>query len=215
MLSPQTLADYVKQQQRYAEGSLDIFFSRNNPLVLQGLTLRQRISYFETFFSYFSPLWLLVFLLSPIVFFFTLSPPIKAFNFDFFIHFLSFAFLNIILTTVGNWGVSTVRSEQFFIAGFWIKIKALFKVLTGANMKFNVTSKTRGHVNSLPHILPHLSIIIFTLAGLGYNSVLILKGLHPSYSAFTANIIWSVINFYQLSAFIRSAFWKTTNSTAP
>lgn len=211
MLSPQTLTDYVRQHARYAEGSLDIFFSKHNPWLIKGLNLRQRFAYFETLFSYLSPIWLLIFLLSPAIFFFTLTPPIQAFNFDFFVRFLSFMFLNILVTTIGNWGVSTVKSEQYFIAGFWIKLKALFTVITRKKISFNVTSKTVRYTNSYKHILPHLVIIVITLVGMFYNAVLIAKGIHPSYSAFVANVIWAFFNIYQMSPFIRAAFWKPSN----
>ena len=184
------------------------FIRKGLCLLIKGLTIWQRLAYFETLFSYLAPFWLLIFLLSPAIFFFTLTPPIKTFNFDFFIRFLSFMFLNIIVSTLGNWGVSTVRSEQYFIAGFWIKLKALFTVVTGKKISFNVTSKTVHYTNSFKHIIPHLIIIVITIAGMLYNVVLIAKDIHPSYSAFVANVIWSFVNFYQISIFIRAAFWK-------
>lgn len=211
MLSPQSLQTYSKQFSRYAEGTYDLFFSKDNPIIKKGLSIGQRFAYAETIYSYFSPFWILIFLLSPIVFYFSLVPPIKAFNFDFFIRFIALNIINQIIMTIGNWGISTKRSEQYFIGGFWIKLMAFFKVVFGKKLQFNTTSKLGEKVNFISNIkliLPHLLIIIFTIVGFGYNLVLIIKNLHPSYSAFFANTIWAVYNIYQINPIIRTAFKK-------
>lgn len=208
MLSPQTLEGMVQQNKRYAEGSIDIALSRYNPLWLKGLTIRQRLAYFETLWSYFSPFWLLVFMLYPIVFFFTLVPPLKAFNFDFFLRIVPFLLMNIVVTTIGNWGVSTKRPEQYYQSGFWIKLSALWSLLVTKKRKFNVTKKSIVTTSDVKYVIPHILIVILTLSGIGYNLYLVYINAHPSYSALFANIFWSIFNFYQLSPIIRSAFRK-------
>ena len=209
MLSPQSFDIFIKQFSRYAEGTIDITFSKNNPVFKKGMSLRQRLAYLETIWSYLSPLWLLVFVLYPIVFFFTLIPPLKAFSFDFFIRIVPFLMLNVIVTGVGNWGKPTKRPEQFYQAGFWYKLQALYKVLIKGKVKFNVTSKSVKYSQSnLKHIWPHLAIFILTFLGIGYNLYLVYKGTHPSYSAFFANIFWSVFTFYLISPYVRAAYWN-------
>ena len=209
MLSPQSFDTFIKQFSRYAEGTIDITFSKRNPVFLKGLSWRQRIAYLETIWSYLSPLWLLIFVLYPIIFFFTLIPPLKAFSFDFFIRIVPFLMLNVIVTSIGNWGKSTKRPEQFYQAGFWYKLQALYKVLWKGNVKFNVTSKKVKYSQSnLKHVWPHLLIFLLTLAGILYNLYLVYTNQHPSYSAFFANIFWSVFTFYLISPYVRAAFWN-------
>ncbi|MCE3260107.1 MAG: Cellulose synthase, partial [Bacteroidetes bacterium] len=118
MLSTQDLDSWIKQHQRYAEGSLDIAL-KDNPIFIKGLTLGQRICYFSTIWSYFAPLWILVFLLSPVVFFFTLELPVRAYSFDFFKYFLPFQILNTLTITLGCWGINTKRGDQYYISSFW------------------------------------------------------------------------------------------------
>lgn len=209
MLSPQSFDVFIQQFSRYAEGTIDIALSKRNPIWKKGMSLRQRLSYMETIWSYLSPLWLTVFIFYPIVFFFTLIPPLKAFNFDFFIRIVPFLLLNILVTLFGNWGVPTKRPEQFYLAGFWYKIQALYKVLFGGKIKFNVTTKSVKHSNSnLKHVWPHLLVIILSLAGISYNGYLVYINAHPSYSAFFANIFWTAFTFYLIIPFIRAAFWN-------
>ncbi len=208
MLSPQTLPAYVKQFSRYAEGAFSIFFSKMNPMIKRGLSLRQRMAYADTMLSYFSPLWISVFLMSPIVFYFTLIPPLKAFNFDFFFRFLLLNMCIQVIMAIAHYPLDSRRSEQYYIAGFWIKAMAFFKVVLGKKLQFNTTVKEKQRVrfrDNLPHILPHLLIIVLTIAGFGYNLYLIFLNDHPSYSAFVANNIWAVYNMYQISPIIMGA----------
>jgi len=208
MLSPQDLNAWVKQRTRYATGAIDIGLGRHSPLWLPGLGLGQRLSYFSTIYSYFAPLWLLVFLLSPAIFFFTLTPPVMAFNFDFFKYFIPFIALNNIVSMLCNWGITTRRSEQYYVASFWLFLRSLWTVVKGRTVAFNVTSKRRGIGSSVRHAWPHWSIIAITLAGVAYNGVLIMNNTHPSFSGFVANCVWGGYNIYQLNAYVRAAHWR-------
>ena len=212
MLSTQDLDSWIKQHQRYAEGSLDIAF-KDNPLFIKGLTPAQRICYFSTIWSYFAPFWILVFLVSPIIFFFTLSLPVKAYSFDFFKYFLPFQVMNTLTITLGCWGISTRRGDQYYISSFWFMLVALFSVLAGKKVKFNVTPKDNHRNKSGKHILPHAIIIGLTLLGVIYNIVLIAAGYHPTPSGFAANAFWCIFNISALSIMIRAAYWKPLDTS--
>lgn len=210
MLSTQDLDSWIKQHQRYAEGSLDIAF-KDNPLFKNGLTFRQKICYFSTIWSYFAPLWILIFLISPIIFFFTLSLPVTAYSFDFFKYFLPFQILNTITIALGCWGISTKRGDQYYISSFWFMMNALISIIRGKKVKFNVTPKNAAVSKNLKHILPHIIIIGLTLLGIAYNIVLIKFGYHPTPSGFAANAFWCIFNIIALSIMIRAAYWRPMN----
>jgi len=207
MLSTQDLDSWIKQHQRYAAGSLDIAF-KDNPIFIKGLSLGQKICYFSTIWSYFAPLWILIFLFSPIVFFFTLSLPVKTYSFDFLKYFLPFQLMNTFTITLGCWGISTKRGDQYYISSFWFMLLALFSVLKGNEVKFNVTPKGKHFAKNAQHILPHIIIISLSLLGLAYNGILLLKGYHPNVSGLFANFLWCLFNITALSIMIRAANWK-------
>lgn len=207
MLSTQDLDSWIKQHQRYAEGSLDIAFN-DNPILKKGLTIGQKACYFNTIWSYFAPLWIIVFLLSPIAFFFTLQLPVKAYSFDFFRYFLPFQILNTITITLGVWGINTKRGDQYYISGFWYMLMSLISVIMGKKVKFNVTPKGISASKNMRHIIPHIIIIGLSIVGIGYNIVLLLLGYHPAPSGFAANAFWTVFNIINLSVMIRAARWK-------
>jgi cellulose synthase (UDP-forming) len=213
MLSTQDLDSRINQFKRYASGSLDIAV-KDNPLFKKGLTPGQRVCYFNTIWSYFSPIWLLVFLLSPIIFYFTLVPPVNAYSFDFFKHFLPFQTMNAITMMIGCWGISTKRGDQYYISSFWYMFMALLATMKREKVKFNVTPKERLFTRNTQHILPHVLIISLSLLGIVYNIGLLIAGHHPTASGFAANTFWTLFNIYSLSVMIRAANYKPKEATA-
>jgi cellulose synthase (UDP-forming) len=207
MLSTQDLDSWIKQHQRYAEGSLDIAL-KDNPVFKRGLSLRQKLCYFSTIWSYFAPFWILIFLISPIIFFFTLTLPVKAYSFDFFKYFLPFQIANTIAMLLGCWGIATKRGDQYYISGFWYMLMSFVTVVSGKKVKFNVTSKDINTTVSTKHILPHLILIALMVIGVIYNIILIRMGVHPTPSGFAANAFWCIFNIIALSIMIRAAYWK-------
>lgn len=207
MLSPQDLDTSIKQRTRYASGSLDIAF-KDNPFFKKGLTIGQKLCYFNTIWSYFAPVWLIIFLLSPVIFFFTHALPVQAYSFDFFKHFVPFHIMNAIAVTIGCWGIETKRGEQYYIASFWLMLRSLISAIKGEKVKFIVTPKEKqGGNNNMQHIWPHLLIISLTLTGIIYNIILIILDLQPSASGFVSNLLWSLFNIYNLSVIVRAAYW--------
>ncbi|MDQ3191432.1 MAG: glycosyltransferase [Bacteroidota bacterium] len=212
MLSPQDIDTCIKQRTRYAAGSLDIAF-KDNPLFFKGLTLWQRLAYFSTIWSYIAPLWIIVFLLSPIIFFFTQSLPVAAYSFDFFKFFIPFQILNTLSMTVACWGINTSRGDQYYISCFWLMLLSLYSAIRGEKVKFNVTPKTKLVVNPyMQHIWPHATIIALTILGIFYNLFLLGIDSHPTASGFISNTFWGIFNIYNLSIMIRAAYWSDFNA---
>jgi cellulose synthase (UDP-forming) len=208
MLSTQDLDSWIKQHQRYAEGSLDIAL-KDNPLFIKGLTFGQRMMYFSTIWSYFAPLWILIFLLSPVYFFFSLDLPVKAYSFEFFKYFLPFQIMNTITIAIGCWGVDTKRGDQYYISSFWFMILSLVSVIRGKKVKFNVTPKDKGsNVVNRQHIIPHLIIIGITVLGIIYDGYVLYLDRHPTPSGYAANTFWCIFNIISLSIMIRAARWE-------
>ena len=127
---------------------------------------------------------------------------------EFFKYFIPFQVLNTLAMTIGCWGISTRRGEQYYISSFWFMIMSLISVIMGKKVKFNVTPKGKQDTGNIQHILPHLIIIFLTLAGILYNGVLLAVNKHPSPSGFAANTLWCLFNVLSLSIMVRAAYWK-------
>jgi cellulose synthase (UDP-forming) len=209
LLSPQDITTFAKQRSRYAAGSLDIFF-RDNPLLRKGLTWRQKLCYFHSVWSYFSCLWLIVFLSCPIIYFYTHQLPVSCSIEKFFGYFLPFYLLYKVADHYGSYGVSQKRGRQYYIGLFWLNLQSLFAVITGRKIKFNVTPKSRQNRNSLTHCWPHLIISAATLFGIFLNARMIASGDMYLDLGFVINAAWGLQNCYMLFVYIRAAFWDTT-----
>ncbi|MCW3104195.1 MAG: putative glycosyl transferase [Bacteroidetes bacterium] len=208
LLSPQDIDSFVKQRSRYAEGSIDIAI-HDNPLFKKGLTWRQRICYFNSVWSYFSCIWTMVFLFSPILFFFTHIMPVSCKTADFFIFFLPFFIMIKITEVAGSWGVSQKRGKQYHICLFWLNFQALIKVISGRKIKFNVTPKSKQKAHPFRYAWPHITIITLTLAGLLFNVVPAFSGKPDFVLATVVNGLWALQNCYILAVFVRAAYWNT------
>jgi cellulose synthase (UDP-forming) len=66
-LSPETFSGFIVQRMRWTQGMVQIFLLKN-PLFKKGLTLAQRIGYFNSCFYWFFPLARMAFILGPLLY---------------------------------------------------------------------------------------------------------------------------------------------------
>ncbi|CAN5687158.1 hypothetical protein BH09MYX1_BH09MYX1_35490 [soil metagenome] len=204
MLSPQDLLTWSIQRFKYAGGTLDIF-KNDNPLTRRGLSAWQRLTYGATIYSYLAPLWTVIFLLAPIVYFFSGVAPMKAYDADFYSHLLPFLVVNKVAFMLATWGTSALRGEQYYLAFFWLNIKALRDVLLGRPVKFHVTPKTKQAGNYYSLVYPHIAILSLFAIGAAVMAARILLLHQGNMAAFVANVFWCAYNAYSLSTIIRAA----------
>ena len=208
MMSPSDLLSWTIQRFKYAGGTLDIL-RRDNPFFRRGLTLRQRVMYGVTFYSYLSPLWNLVFILWPIIFFFTALVPVSTYSMDFFLHIVPFLMLNELAQLSGLWGAKTMAGRRWYMAMFPLNLKALWTVARGKTITFPVTPKDRSEGRFLHLVKWQVLCVGLTLAGMAWAWSLYLSGT-GSYSAggLIANTVWGANNVLSLLPIIRAAIWS-------
>ena len=208
MLSPQDLLSWSMQRFKYAGGTLDIALN-DNPLFEKGMTFHQKIMYGATIWSYLGGIWNLIFLLSPLVYFYTGIAPVDAYSLEFFGHFLPFLIAHEIATMFGTWGLPGYRAKAGFIAFFWHNLRALWTVLNGKKISFPVTPKDRQEGNFAHIVWPHILIFLLTAGGIAFS----LTAYYMEYGAYylnaiVLNIFWGLNNMMALLGIIKSAFWK-------
>ncbi|MEM7219938.1 MAG: cellulose synthase catalytic subunit [Pseudomonadota bacterium] len=207
MLSPQDLETWIIQRFKYAGGTIDIC-KNDNPLLESGFSIKQRLMYAATMWSYFGGIWNIIFLLSPIIFMFTLVAPVHAYTMDFFLHILPFIFANELAFMVGTWGISGYKGKATYLAFFPINLKAIWTVLKGEQIKFPTTAKERQEGNFAKHAIPQMTIVALTLAGIAFVWTGYVNGWHTNLSGAIANTFWGLNNVVAMSGWISSAFWQ-------
>jgi len=207
MLSPQDLLSWTVQRFKYAGGTLDIM-AHDSPLRHSGLSLRQKIMYGATMYSYLSPLWVILFLLAPILFFFTGIAPVAAYDEEFYMHIIPFLIINRLALMVATWGVPSLRGEQYYLAFFWQNIGAMWEVLCRQPIRFHVTPKTLQQGNFMGLVWPQLMIIVLTFIGIGVMGWNVYTGAENHVPAYIVNVFWALNNCLALSVIVRAAFFK-------
>ena len=208
MLSPLDLITWSTQRFRYAGGTIDLISKEFSRFFKSGLSLGQKLMYFSTFWSYTGAIWLLVLLLSPIIFMFTNISPVDSYSMDFFIHLIPFLFFNQIALMIATWGIHSNRGASFFVAIFPIVINAFWDVIRGKPINFVVTSKTVSAGNFLPLVRIQLGLIILYIIAIIYASIMLMVGERIYFTGFAINLMWSLYNILALWAIVQAALYK-------
>jgi 1,4-beta-D-xylan synthase len=151
--APINLTDRLHQVLRWATGSVEIFFSRNNALfATRRMKFLQRVAYFNCGMYPFTSMFLIVY---------CVLPAISLFSGQFIVQSLSVTFLVLLLVititlcllaileikwsgiTLNDWW----RNEQFWLIGGTSAhpaavLQGLLKVIAGVDISFTLTSKS-------------------------------------------------------------------------
>jgi cellulose synthase (UDP-forming) len=173
-LAPDDLGSVMQQRLRWAQGTIQVML-RENPLLLSGLTVGQRLSYFATMWSYLSGFITVIYLAAPVLYLVLGWSPVVAFSGPFFQHLIPYLIANQLLFLVISWGLSTWRGQQYNVALFPVWIKAVVSagrsVWSGKDLSFLVTPKERNERVSPSIVWPQLTAIallaVAVLVGLG------------------------------------------------
>ena len=209
-LAPDDLSSTLKQRLRWAQGTIQVL-QQENPLTKNGLSFWQRLQYFQTMYSYFSGFATLIFLICPLIYFFTGIIPVQAYGPDFALHFFPAFVVNRLTFVVAAWGIPAAevwRSEQYAVALFPLFIQAVWSVFTRRPIKFQVTPKQRQSGVYLRLVRPQLVLFSLTLAGMGwglYRDVLV---SHENAWVYLINVGWAIYGLCLLGAAIKAAVWQ-------
>lgn len=209
-LAPDDLSSTLKQRLRWAQGTIQVM-QQENPLTKPGLSFWQRLQYFQTMYSYFAGFATLVFLVCPIIFFFTGTVPVAAYGSDFALHFFPAFIVNRLTFLAITWGIPAQelwRSEQYAIALFPLFIQAVWSVFSKRPIKFQVTPKQRQAGRYFNLIKPQLIIFGLTLGGIVWGLLLLLFGRLNAPATYLINTGWSIYNLSLLWSIIRASVWQ-------
>ncbi|MBL4751377.1 MAG: glycosyltransferase [Amylibacter sp.] len=214
MLSPLDIQSWAMQRFRYAGGSLDILI-RDCPLFRKGMSVRQRLMYAATFWSYLAPLWNVIFIVAPLLALFTGLTPINAYSIDFFAHLLPFLILHELAAIFGTWGVDNRQGKMLNIAFFSFNLMALWTVIRGKEIKFKVTPKERNDQRHLPLVAPQIFVVAISLMAIVF--ALMNAWLDPQSAdlgLLAVNIFWAALNAYSMTVLINAALWTPDKEKA-
>ena len=207
MLSPLDIQSWAMQRFKYAGGSLDILFN-DCPLFRDGMSVRKRLMYAATFWSYLAPLWNVVFIAAPLIALFTGLSPINAYSIDFFAHLLPFLIMHELAAVFGTWGINNRQGKMLNIAFFSFNLVALWTVLRRKEIKFKVTPKERSDQRHLSLVAPQICVVAITLVAASF--AIASAWLYPSSAdlgLLCVNLFWAGFNAHSMTVIINAALW--------
>ncbi|KAL6638427.1 hypothetical protein ACP70R_023922 [Stipagrostis hirtigluma subsp. patula] len=150
--APINLTDRLHQVLRWATGSVEIFFSRNNALFASPrMKLLQRVAYFNVGMYPFTSVFLLVYCVLPAVSLFSGKFIVQSLNVTFLALLLVITLTLCLLALLEiKWSGITLhewwRNEQFWVIGGTSAhpaavLQGLLKVIAGVDISFTLTSK--------------------------------------------------------------------------
>ena len=153
--APINLTDRLHQVLRWATGSVEIFFSRNNALFASSrLKLLQRIAYLNVGIYPFTSIFLIVYCFVPALSLFTGQFIVQTLQVTFLVYLLGITLTLVILAALEiKWsGIELEewwRNEQFWLIGgtsahLAAVLQGLLKVMAGIEISFTLTSKSGG-----------------------------------------------------------------------
>lgn len=207
-ISVSNYTDLAIQRDRWCRGNLQVI-SHFNPFFKKGLTLIQKIIYFDGTIYWFTSFQKMIYLICPTLFLLT---GIRAMNADFASLvkvFLPYFIGTILLfRTIAPDSRSLKWAHIYEVAMAPHTCASILKQLFSLKIDFRVTPKENRDDKAyfqLQVILPHLILGIITLVSWIWGFFL-LKGEMISLSSFIINMFWSIYNGIGIYICIRVAY---------
>jgi cellulose synthase (UDP-forming) len=201
-LGPLDVPSYLKQQSRWAIGTMSVFRTHWRDILLpkkHGLSIGQRLQYFLACTHYLCGLRDLIYLVSPILFIFTGVPAVGGATLSEYLwHFLPYSLLCTIAMWHSSRGLTGLRGIIIGFGCFPVLLGSLLSVILQRKVGFAVTSKQRGGKRSLNYLRVYCFWLLLCIFCLFWSTQM--KGQQQT-SLFISGV-WVVYSLLMLGGFL-------------
>jgi cellulose synthase (UDP-forming) len=198
-IAPQTIHAFLTQRLRWAQGTMQLYRSKDSPLWKPGLTFQQRVSYFTSFRAYIEAIQKLILILTPPIIILTQVLPMHIDAFVFLAHWTPYFLLTIFASRVSGRGYfSFLQNEKFSMLKMVIFLQS-FLALLPFKLSFKVTPKSidagvyrAEQADMRIYMVLFGAIIGITFAGILKIEDALEAGLRPAFLGIS--IVWSTYN---------------------
>ncbi|NPV78459.1 MAG: glycosyltransferase [Anaerolineae bacterium] len=213
-IAPQTIRAFLLQRLRWAQGTMQLYRSKESPLWVPGLSLRQRASYLSSFLAYFEAFQKIILILMPILIIGLNIFPMEVSITSFAIHWIPYFTLNIFANQLGGRGVfHYFKTEKFNILKSIIFIQASFTLVSKKPLKFQVTPKAleenvyRQERRSMRWFIALFGILV------GCMSFALIRMVTPNFEilfwdVYAIALFWAGYNTYVISLALKEVLTK-------
>ena len=165
-IAPGDLDAFRTQRLRWAQGSMQILRSRENPLWKRGLSIPQRLSYFASMATYFQAVQLAVFVAMPPLMLVTGQSPMSVVDRSFLVTFIPYMTATALATKLTGRSHQRLLWDQYFaFLRMFTFLRAAGALITGGRkLRFRVTPKAPSDTSKRRALYPHLAAATLNLA---------------------------------------------------
>ncbi len=201
-LGPLDVPSFLKQQQRWAIGTLGIFRTHWREIFLprkNGLRVGQRIQYFLACTHYLCGLRDLIYLVSPILFIFTGIPAVRGSTLgDFFWHFIPYCVLSFTALWYSARDITGLRGIIIGFGSFPVLIESLLSVVLQRKVGFSVTSKQRNGKRSFGYLGTYIFFFFLCIVCLIWAT----QAKGQEQTSLFISVLWVLYSMVMLGSFL-------------
>ncbi|HEY5003529.1 MAG TPA: glycosyltransferase, partial [Ktedonobacteraceae bacterium] len=201
-MGPLDVPSYLKQQQRWAIGTLGVFRTHWRDILLpkkHGLNVGQRIQYFLACTHYLCGLRDLIYLISPILFIFTGVPAVRGSTLgEFLLHFIPYCVLSFTALWYSSRGITGLRGIIIGFGCFPVLIESLLSVILQRKVGFSVTSKQSGGKRSFAYLRVYFFFFLLCIACLIWAT----QAKGQEQTSLFISLLWVVYSMLMLGSFL-------------
>jgi len=234
--APINLTDRLHQVLRWATGSVEIFFSRNNALLAgPRMNFLQRVAYINVGLYPFTSIFLIASCFLPAFSLLSGHFIVKTINMEFLLYLLVIAITHNMLAWLEiKWaGIKLQdwwRNEQFWLIGgtsshIVAVLQGLLKVIAGIEISFTLTSKSASDedddftdlytIKWSFLIIPPITVIILNLIGIAVGVCRTVYGANPQWGQLLGGVFfsfWVLAHLYPFAKGLMGRHREDTNN---
>ncbi len=209
-ISAQTYTDLLKQRDRWCRGNLQIMY-KLWPKASKGLSMAQRLAYFDGLLYWFSSIQKMIYLMMPILFLIFAIPIIHASVYDLIMLFIPFIIGQLLIFKALSPKTRSIRWSHIYDTAMAPHLTvSILKQLFKLKIAFHVTPKETEYKKGyfqLRIVLPHIILAVLSLVS-WYTGYLYLENGIITLPSYLINMMWSVFNLFALIICIYVAYQK-------
>ena len=209
-LSATTFSELVKQRDRWCRGNLQVI-KHFNIFFNKGLTLAQKIAYFDGVVYWLSSIQKLIYILSPIIYLLTSNLIIDTPVDNLLTMFIPFFLGQLLIFRILSPKTRSLTWSHYYEIAMAPHISlSVLKEMLSLKINFNVTSKditSDKKYFQLQIALPHIIIGILTIIS-WIIGTLSLTGDIGNFYAYIINVLWSLYNLIGIIISLKVSYQK-------
>ncbi len=202
-LGPMDMPSYLKQQRRWAIGTLGVLRTHWRDIFLpqrRGLTVAQRFQYFLACTHYLCGVRDAIYIVAPVLFLLTGMPAVRGSTLALFLwHFLPYWGASMAAFWFASRRITGLRGVIIGFGSFPYLLESVVQVFWQRKHRFAVTAKQRDATVRWRHLSVHGIAVVLCLVGL----VAAIFGTHLQPTSVAISVIWILYTLAMLLGF----FW--------